>query len=281
MENRRFFSSEQANTLIAAYAQGESTRDLAKRFGCDPKTVNKAIRRGGGALRPRGCMPLHGPHPARKYAVDENFFSEINTEQKAWILGFLAADSHISDKTGRVAKTISIKLKSTDRPVLEAIRDAMSSTHPITERDNRHPKTDRVHRTCELLIASANLVASLATHGLNGDKSVTGKPWVGPTHLMRHYWRGVVDGDGSILPNYGQSGWAVWLCGNRAMTEGFRDFVAPIIGQSLSIYPYSSIFRVKTARAVAVRAIVSELYDGCNIALPRKLEIARQVTSAG
>jgi len=54
---------------------------------------------------------------ARKYTLNESFFKEINTEEKAYILGFVCADGHIDIITGR----LKILLAQKDIDILEKI----------------------------------------------------------------------------------------------------------------------------------------------------------------
>ena len=36
------------------------------------------------------------------------------------------------------------------------------------------------------------------SHGITAKKTDALQPWDGPADLMPHYWRGLIDGDGSI-----------------------------------------------------------------------------------
>ena len=75
----------------------------------------------------------------RIYKVNEDFFKCINTEEKAYILGFICADGHV--EKDRLNITVSIK----DRDILEKIRYAIHSNHPIKEvqRTNPYKRTNR------------------------------------------------------------------------------------------------------------------------------------------
>ena len=96
----------------------------------------------------------------RIYKVNENFFKCINTEKKAYILGFICADGHIDRNRLKIA--VSIK----DKDILDKIRCAMHSNHPIKEiqRTNPYKKTNRQTLTLvELMIGSVELVKPLLT----------------------------------------------------------------------------------------------------------------------
>ena len=136
-----------------------------------------------------------------EYTVDKFFFEEINTEEKAYILGFICADGHIDTTNYRIV----IALKDTDFELLEHIREAMHSTHPIKrgiEKDNPYKKTDnkKLHQ-CSISINSKDLVKSLIKMGLSGNKTYSLNSSIikyVPEDLIRHFLRGYFDGDGCI-----------------------------------------------------------------------------------
>lgn len=135
----------------------------------------------------------------RIYKVNENFFKCINTEEKAYILGFICADGHI--ERDRLNITISIK----DRDILEKIRYAMHSNHPIKEvqRTNPYKKTNRENLILsELMIGSVELVKPLFNMGLTTNKTYTLNGDILkyiPKYLIRDFLRGYFDGDGNVF----------------------------------------------------------------------------------
>jgi hypothetical protein len=52
-------------------------------------------------------------HPNRKYFIDENYFEFINSEEKAYWLGWIASDGHLSKK-GTVYRGCGIKEFATE-----------------------------------------------------------------------------------------------------------------------------------------------------------------------
>ena len=67
-----------------------------------------------------------GIHTYRKYTLDEDFFKVIDSEEKAYILGFICADGHID--YNRIKIGVSIK----DKEILEKIRKALKSNANIS-----------------------------------------------------------------------------------------------------------------------------------------------------
>ena len=60
------------------------------------------------------------------YSVNENYFSVIDSEEKAYWLGFIAADGNIGG-----IYDFRIELQKQDLSHLEKLKVALNSTHPI------------------------------------------------------------------------------------------------------------------------------------------------------
>lgn len=135
------------------------------------------------------------------YTVNKDFFKVINTEEKAYILGFLCADGHID----AIKNNITIALQDSDYTILEKICSAMESTHPIKRRiikDNPYTRSDRkILYQCSVSINSKELVIPLIEMGISGKKTYSLDSSIMkyiPEELVRHFLRGYFDGDGCI-----------------------------------------------------------------------------------
>lgn len=136
-----------------------------------------------------------------KYKVNQHFFENIDSEEKAYILGFICADGHIDSKSYRIC----ITLQDADFKILEKIKFSMESTHPIkrnTLKENPYHKSERkILSQCSLAINGKRLVAPLIAMGLTDDKTYTLNSSIlnyVPNDLIHHFLRGYFDGDGCI-----------------------------------------------------------------------------------
>ena len=95
----------------------------------------------------------------------------------------------------------------------------------------------------------------------------------------RDFWRGVVDGDGSL--GLLASGYAYFgLVGSRRLLEAFLVFLQSNgLGARMTIRPDKTIFQVATAGHIAER-IVSFLYENATVALDRKAASAAKIAVA-
>lgn len=140
-------------------------------------------------------------HARKTYSVDEDFFKVIDTEEKAYILGFICADGHVETKNPR----IKIDIKDDDYKLLESIRVAMHSTHPIKRgivHSNPYKKSEnQTLYQCSLSLNGRHLIEPLVTMGIAGKKTYSLDSSIMqhvPEELVRHFLRGYFDGDGCI-----------------------------------------------------------------------------------
>lgn len=209
--------------------------------------------------------------------LNHAFFAHIATESQAYWLGFLTADGCICGGN-KVAMCLSQK----DQPHLEAFRDAVSSSHAITVVSRRVPAVISGRQvgsvgslTCALSFRSNQMVADLANLGIGPRKSLNAAAWVGPSALMRHYWRGLVDGDGTLCVERAPR---VALVGSSAVVEAFCEWGRSVSGSAASVRPKGKIWQVEFGYAHA-KSLASALYEGASVFLPRKKVIADAIVS--
>ncbi len=143
---------------------------------------------------------------ARKYFIDENYFETIDNEEKAYWLGFLAADGTIRLRHGGAEKkkrgsSIVLKLANKDEDHLKKFAKVFGGDSRITyQRD--YTKTRKGNESysdnCRVSINSNKLVEDIMNKGVIPRKSFTlDKPNIDPIWYS-HFIRGYFDGNGSV-----------------------------------------------------------------------------------
>lgn len=148
------------------------------------------------------------------------FFESIDTEQKAYFLGFLSADGYVGWCPGRYAYVVEIGLQEQDRDLIDKFQRALGSTHKVNVKAVNGKNYPR------LSIKSKRLAGSLVKLGLC-PKTGAVPPEI-PAELMRHFYRGWFDGDGSVLQDK-RGRYSVSVCGARPIVESFAAFCLPIV----------------------------------------------------
>lgn len=258
----RRVSQDIRDAMVADYLSGMPSTAVAARYGVHFSLCLAAIREAG--LEPRSISEA-----SRTYTLNEAFFQSVESEQQAYWLGFITADGCVHNRG------VSISLAGRDGDHLHKWASAVETALPVRE------YTYQGKPYASHAITSARMVADLVALGITERKSHTAQPWVGRTDLMRHYWRGVFDGDGSISVSRsrptGSSKWTMNLGGTHAIVTAFRSFVEAHTGLSPKIHPVASIFTIAYTGNAGPKAVATLLYGGATIYLDRKFELAQQV----
>jgi len=255
----KHLTREQVQQMISEYRQGDSSGILAARYGVTHKAILGLLKRRDIPRRPQG--------PARTMPLDESVFDNI-TEESAYWAGFLMADGCISYQDGH-SPCISVELSSEDQAHLERFRVFLKSGHKITSCSRTDSFSTKPKARYQ--VRSKHLVSALSQFGITASKSASG--YVRQLDANRHFWRGLVDGDGCLFMAKGKYP-SLRLCGTEPLLMQFRSFVLALRpSAAVSIGRGPGIFRLwcdtRTSRNVA-----RCLYQNCSVYLPRKKTIA-------
>lgn len=264
--------SDEIKCLVCQkYKDGESGHQVAKEFGISTGYVYTILKLGG--------VPSRSLSEAnRKYSLDQSVFSNITEESSYWI-GFLLADGCLGLQGGGAVKIIQVALKHSDKGHLEKLRVFLGTDHPIYEHwgiCNNKP-----YQSARLTINSKRIFDDLVYYGLKPRKSLDRNIKIKGLENDRHFWRGMVDGDGSIgIYKYGKYKYPSFgLCaGSQKLLRQFLDFLP--FTMIKNVHPHKNIFRVEYAGSNA-KKVISYLYSDCSIYLDRKMNIAQEVMAYG
>ena len=130
-----------------------------------------------------------------KYYCNEHYFEKIDTEEKAYWLGFMYADGYIAT-TKNGSDNFGITLQESDKEHLEKFKKALCSNHPI----NIYKSAYGTYGV-RLLICNQKMVNDLIPKGVYRRKSLILKfpnSNIIPNDLVYDFIRGYFDGDGSL-----------------------------------------------------------------------------------
>lgn len=175
--------------------------DLMKQLRAEGKTCKEAskllkvsmttLKRKGWNKLPINKLSIH------TYKKDLDFFKNINTNNKSYILGFLLADGCI-DKKG----SVRFEVQEKDIEVLEFIKSQISPTSPIKYLSRN--VSGRISKTVLVYFKAKNYLEDLEHWNILPNKTYKKQTLPNiPFNLMSDFIRGYFDGDGSV-----------WLDGN-------------------------------------------------------------------
>ena len=134
----------------------------------------------------------------RKYFFDDTYFENINTEEKAYWLGYMYADGCV--RINKRDNNKILNLSSIDKEHIEKFTKSLSSNLKIQKSKNvgSFSKNNSIY---SVSIYSSKLVDDLIKKGCVLNKTFQLKfptEEQVPNHLIPHFIRGYFDGDGSI-----------------------------------------------------------------------------------
>lgn len=181
------------------YQDGLSSTKIGVKLNIYHKTVNTILDDFGIKRKHNG---------SRKYTINENYFDNIDTQNKAYILGLLYADGYNSMNK----QTIRLQLQESDYEILEKIRIEINSNKPLRfiRCDNKIASNGYISKNMyQLEFFGKHICDTLDKLGMHQNKSlVLTFPTFLKEELYSHFIRGYFDGDGSYCyrqdPYYGE-----------------------------------------------------------------------------
>ena len=177
--------------IIQDYQNGKSMRQIEKDYGVSRQTTSKFLEK-------QSIKTTKGNHH-RTYYHDENYFEKIDTEHKAYWLGFIFADGHITNHDKRYGQDqFGISQSEEDIDMLYRFKKDIKATNPIHKyNSDKHPDGKAL---CRIQLVSQKTVNDLIDKGCYKQKSsILQPPKNVPNELIPHFIRGYFDGDGSIV----------------------------------------------------------------------------------
>lgn len=209
--------------IIKKYQSGEYTcSSLGKEYNKSGEAISRM-------LKTNGVCVLNDPaNLQRKYNFNQNYFSEINTEKKAYFLGFILGDGYHHEKSN----TLTIELQKDDIDILEKFNKELKLEKPIFIRKDRESAIISVQST----ILSNDLIKleCRQAKSFNMDLPINRVP----QSLLRHLCRGLYDADGSFSLNIksGKRKDSLVFQSCLVVSEACCKTIGEIIKKELNIY---------------------------------------------
>lgn len=253
------FWDTQKDKVIKMYVeQNLSCNKIAKEYKCDPSTISRQLNRWN--------IPKRERYNAL-YTLDENYFEQIDNEEKAYWIGVLLSDGHLS-------KNGVLMLYMKDLDVIEKFKSCIKAEQPI--------KVDK-YGTPGICITSKIQTEHLRRMGFHNRKS-----WhidiqkilsFIPKDLTRHFLRGVFDGDGSIkIYNYDylkKLQYHFAITGTLEVAQFVKHFLNITNSKLVQEGPYT--YTCRTRDIEKIKEIYNVLYTDATVYMERKYNTFQQI----
>lgn len=178
---------EKYDEIIDLYQNGMSLEKIGLKYDASRHAIKTVLNK-------MGVQTRDDSHKGRKYTINENYFDEINTPNKAYILGLLYSDGCNHRKTNHV----NLELQERDKDILDKISEELETNKPLYFNE-LNKKSDKWQNTYRLSICNKHISEVLEEKGVVPRKSLilAFPEWL-PDELLPHFLRGYMDGDGHI-----------------------------------------------------------------------------------
>lgn len=250
--------------IVSLYSDGLSSTKIGYMTGLYHKAVLRILKDMGVSRKKNTDY--------RTYSLNVNYFDEIDTPEKAYILGFIYADGYNNTDGGE----LSFALQCRDRDVLEKICRCLEYNGPISTCYYNHNKNKNNSVVSRLSINSIELSRALEKQGVMKNKSLKIEFPELRNDLYSHFMRGYFDGDGCFYYG-GNSDSQISIASTESFCNSLCDYLhkngvvsGGHVNNSCSTNGITKLFRIGGNKQV--ERILDWLYKDATIYLNRKYE---------
>ena len=164
------------------YKEGHSLVQISKTMKVNRTRITNLLKEHYGIV----------PNLCNRKSIDDSYFSDINTPDAAYWLGFLMGDGYINTSRG----DLELGLKIEDLPHLLKFTNSLKSDHKVSIKEVK--LKGKVYQACRVSIKNKKLVGDLSSLGCDSTKTYTSTIPKLPQNLISHFIRGLLDADGSL-----------------------------------------------------------------------------------
>ena len=273
---RTVCKKEEIDLMVELYNQGYSAAAICKQIPYAPHTILDKLRKRGVEIRSRAGY---------KKPFNENYFENIDTEKKAYFLGFLMADGCVYERK-KSQPCMSFQLKSSDKYILEELKKELDTDNTI---DYYAPKDHSSLRIC-----STKIVNDLFKYGIVYRKTGYEKfpKDLIPENLINHFVRGFFDGDGwvTLTKSHGKEKKriSIGFTSNEKMLISLRDYFKEKLNGDFNVNPhiynneqkgYKGFGLITFSKKSDVKILRDWMYQNATIFLTRKYDVFTSASS--
>ena len=250
---------------VRRYEAGEEVKEIAKSIRVTSVNINAFFRR----------ISLHRRN-SRTY-FNENYFSEIDSEDKAYFLGLILADGCIYNNR------VLLSLAEKDIDILEAFKEYLDTDKKLYRSESSgslvgHTVTYRIE------LISDTMISDLAKLGIIPHKTIhcTYPDQLVDSAVESAFIRGIWDGDGSMSKYKSTKAsdgtvhtkYTASVCGTLEICESLRERLRPVTGAeghiSKRFDTENCCYTLSYSGGRSVGKLMKYLYEDSSVHLERK-----------
>ena len=238
------WTDEQVAYIINKYLNENYTlKQLGKEFNCSYPTIRNLLNKH--KIKSRGNK--------QGYPRDEFYFNKIDTEEKAYWLGFLYADGCVHSNNYEISVNI------TDKEHIEKFKTAIKAfNHNITEIQDKRFQNAKI--LYQFSIKDKQLHQDLIKWGCIPQKSllINKIPNI-PRDYVSHFLRGYFDGDGSLHYLRGTNNYRISFVGTKDFLNDIQKELQTNVSLQSNIAGKAYVLQIAGRRQI--ERILNYLYN--------------------
>lgn len=239
-----------------------SLTKIAKELGIDRGSLSKNLKKD----------KIQIINEQNSNSRNSNIFKKIDTEEKAYWLGFLYADGYVS----KSSNGIELALKESDVEHIKKFKSFINSNNKISRKKIRLNKN--IYYAYRISFRDKIMKKDLISNGCTPQKSLTLEfptDEVVPDELKRHFLRGYWDGDGSLI--HTDKTYRISVISTKEFISGMLNFTD---WKDYALQDEGQAFRWECNNSKTIPKIINFLYKDANIYLERKYRKYKEMVNA-
>lgn len=203
--------------------------------------------------------------------LDVNFFQEIDSEEKAYLLGFIFADGSVSNGE------FFLKIHERDIEIIHKFRELVHSNCKITTKS-------RGNTVISSIAIKNNLFCdNLKKYGVIENKTKNTKHLpinLIPEKFFRDFLRGLIDGDGWVIKTekgYYKIGFCTQYLSTAIDFKNMLNLLLEEKWENKILTPKDKYAVVNIQKQSIVKQVALALYKDNKICLSRKFQMAQEI----
>lgn len=258
----RILNDNDEVNVVEQYKSGKNMNEIARMYNCSRSVIDDTLRRNG--VQKRNMSEAY-----RTYNINDYYFDNIDTQDKAYMLGFFYADAYNISSYDKHLYVISLLLQPKDKYILERMRDNMGMEREVKTIINSTNKKPYV----KIDIMNKHMVLRLDELGIVRNKTrKTTFPFFLSKELYSHFVRGLLDGDGCIVNSLNR----VTMVGSKQLMNDLANVIEEHVGfkQCVGEYKISpGICYMHISARWKIEAFLDWVYKDADMKLLRKYEL--------
>lgn len=254
------FTQEQINEILEMYNNNYTQKTIGEKFGVSRPVIKRILNSQNITIR----------KTTQKYKGNYDIFENIDTPEKAYWLGFIAADGCNYWREKNASIIISIHQK--DLKHLIKFKEFCQTDAEIKcfEQDwgfsNKTPM-------CKIILNSKKMSEDLINKGIIPNKSLVLEPPKIKEEFYLPYILGYFDGDGSINKTSQYNNYSLSIQGTREILEWINKILNISTRLEKRTNNSTNNYYIRCGGTNKPYSILKKLYNSCDIHLDRKYEI--------